>query len=399
MADIQTRRDFNAALGTLLTSAFFGASSARNEALGNDRGSSPNHPVSAEILQRTLHASCQVLVPTELGSLPGERSAANRGTGALLHSPKELADLVGPDRMVIVTAAHTFTDNPPDTVVTVNFFSGDDKGVAVTETMSARILSSDRFFQRTDDIAFLVIDIPKDPVRAERLRQRALPLDTSQEWQQFSFVASVGFPGDTCTMVNNLRLLDTPAQRSGNTSLLLTGLAERGHSGGPLVNAEGKLIGVVSGAHPVARTIAQGEALDFRPSWELLTPRGRTTAENLRAIRQHDLRHIPQDVQVASARIVGPTSTAIGTFMEVIRETYSNASAKTNEMLEQSQGSVRRLRSSNLSVQDQEVFATSLRNRISSIAAELFAPIGGTPKAVTDRIQRLSETPVTNDVR
>lgn len=70
--------------------------------------------------------------------------------------------MVGANQMAILTAAHNFSGAPRDAALTVEFYVWSSDQVALRESLNARILASDRSFKQTDDVAFLVIDLPSD---------------------------------------------------------------------------------------------------------------------------------------------------------------------------------------------------------------------------------------------
>ena len=386
MTDLHTRRGFMGALATLSTLSLFESSGGGHAALGQEREAKARVCVGPEVVQRTLNAMCKVIVPSELGSLPGEKEAPQIGTGVLIRTPAALSELVGKDKMVVLSVAHNFLNTPPDADITLEFFSGRVTGISRTESLRARVLASDRRFDRTDDVAFLVVDLPREPHRAEGLRSRALDIETNFSFEQFSPVASVGFSDARCTMFDDLRLLDAPKQRSGNAGLRLTGFVKSGHSGSPLVTSEGHVIGVVSGTEVKPRSIAEGEETDFIPSWPFLEVAGASKTEAARAIRRHNLKNIPHEVQISKERIVGPSAQAISAFANTVKEAHAAALSTFDTIEMDSRRLVTEVKRSDLSQEAQGRLVSFVRERLTTKAATIFALVGGTPDSITQRI-------------
>jgi hypothetical protein len=379
------------AVATLSALSLFESSGGMQSALGQERETKGRVCVGPEVVQRTLNAMCKVLVPSELGSIPGEKDAPKTGTGVLIRTPAALSELVGDDKMVVLSVAHNFMDTPPDADITLEFFSGRITGVSRTESLRARVLASDRRFNGTDDVAFLLVDLPRDPPRAEGLRSRALDIEENFSFGQFSPVASVGFSDAKCTMFDDLRLLDAPKQRSGNAAVLLTGFVKPGHSGSPLVNSAGHVIGVVSGAEVMPRSIAEGSQADFIPTWKPIDVGSASKNEAELAIRRHDLKHIPHEVQISKERIVGPSAQAISAFANTVKEAYTAALSTFDPLEMDSRRLVTKVRRSDLSPEDQARLVSFVRERLATKAATIFALVGGTPPSITERIKQFGE--------
>lgn len=192
-------------------------------------------------------------------------------------------------------------------------------------------------------------------------------------------------------MFDDLRLLDAPKQPSGNAALLLTGCVEPGHSGSPLVNSDGRVIGVVSGAHTMSRSIAAGESLDFIPAWDMLEFTSQSRTEVERAIRQHDLRHIPHEIQSSMGRVVGPSAQAIAVFANTVKDAYAAALSSFDGIERESTHLVTQAKESNLSLEAQTRLISFLRERLTTKAAATFALVGGTPATITTRIGGFGE--------
>ncbi len=386
MTDLQTRRGFMGVLATFSTLSLFESSGGMQSALGQEREPKGRVCVAPEVVQRTLNAMCKVLVPSEQGSIPGEKEAPKIGSGVLIRTPAALSDLVGTDKMVVLSVAHNFMNTPHDADITLEFFSGRITGVSRTESLRARVLASDRRFSGTDDVAFLLVDLPRDPPRADSLRSRALDIETNFSFGQFSPVASVGFSDAKCTMFDDLRLLDAPQQRSGNAAVLLTGFVKPGHSGSPLVNSAGHVIGVVTGAHTMHRSIAEGNQADFIPTWKPIDVGGASKTEAELAIRRHDLKHIPHEVQISKERIVGPSAQAISAFANTVKEAHAAALSTFDTIEMDSTRLVTEVRRSDLSPEAQERLVSFVREGLTTQAATIFALVGGTPDSITERI-------------
>lgn len=391
MTDLHTRRGFMGAVATLSTLSLFESSGGMQSAFGQERETRARVCVSPDVVQRTLKAMCKVLVPSEIGSVPGEKEAPKVGTGVLVRTPAPLSDLVGEDKMVVLSVAHNFMDTPPDADITLEFFSGRITGVARTESLRARVLASDRRFNGTDDVAFLLVELPRDPLRAEGMRSRALDIETNFSFGQFSPVASVGFSDAKCTMFDDLRLLDAPHQRSGNAAVLLTGFVKPGHSGSPLVNSAGHVIGVVSGAHRMPRSIAEGSQADFIPTWKPIDVGGASKTEAELAMRRHDLKHIPHEIQISKERIVGPSAQAISAFANTVKEAYTAALSTFDTIEMESRRLVTEVKRSDLSPEAQARLVSFVCDRLTTKAAATFALVGGTPAIITKRIKQFGE--------
>jgi hypothetical protein len=322
-----------------------------------------------------------------MGTLPGERSEPNFGSGVLVNTPLALKDMVGLNQMVILTAAHNFTDAPANVALRVEFFAPSPRGVGVLESLSARILATDRSFKRTDDVAFVVVDLPSDPSRAAELRRKALTITAVDTFIQFAPVASVGFSGGNCAMFDDIRWLDVHLeQHSGNDWLLMSGFVEPGHSGAPLVNETGELIGLVSGAHTRARSISQGESVDFLRSWELSVLIDKTPDEVARLHRQEDTRYTPGEIRTSQRRIMGPSSSAILDFAAKVHTEYTSALSHATTMVEQQRALASQVGTSNLPDSSKMTLSTWMREGLTTKIGELFAPVGGTPTALTEQI-------------
>ena len=291
----------------------------------------------------------------------------------------------------MLTVAHNFMDTPHTATLTLEFFTGQVTGISSSATVPARLLASDRDFNSSDDVAFLVIDMPADPLLAHRLKARALALEPSTILPQFTPVCSVGFSAGKCLALDDLRLLDTPKQLSGEAALLLTGSVKPGHSGSPLVNNEGRVIGVVSGTHETPRSIARGEPLDFTPKWEILSSTNGTPAEMEEAIRRHDLQHIPHDVQHSRNRIVGPAVHAIVNFASVVEKRFNISLSEFEQILEGKRRLAAAVASSNLPEENKVKIINDLQRALTESARELFIHVGGTPRAIADKIRRFGE--------
>ena len=384
MTSLHSRRDFMGTLGALAAGSL---ASSSNVAEGRERDGREHARTTPDVVVRTLAATCKVLVPKEMGTLPGERSEPNFGSGVLVNTPLALKDMVGLNQMVILTAAHNFTDAPANVALRVEFFAPSPRGVGVLESLSARILATDRSFKRTDDVAFVVVDLPSDPSRAAELRRKALTITAVDTFIQFAPVASVGFSGGNCAMFDDIRWLDVHLeQHSGNDWLLMSGFVEPGHSGAPLVNETGELIGLVSGAHTRARSISQGESVDFLRSWELSVLIDKTPDEVARLHRQEDTRYTPGEIRTSQRRIMGPSSSAILDFAAKVHTEYTSALSHATTMVEQQRALASQVGTSNLPDSSKMTLSTWMREGLTTKIGELFAPVGGTPTALTEQI-------------
>lgn len=387
MTDLQTRRTFLGALNAFSTATFLQHAAGTNSALGDERYGPERVAVSPEVVQKTIHAMCRILVPSEQGSITGEKAAPKVGSGVIIQTPEALADIVGPDRMVILTVAHNFMDTPRTADITLEFFNGSISGIAPTATISGRLLASDRHFNSSDDVAFLVIDLPKDPLLAQRFKARALKLEKSTTFPQFTPVCSAGFSAGKCLVLDDLRLLDTPKQSSGNAALLLTGSVKPGHSGSPLVNSDGLVIGIVSGTHEMPRSIAKGEPLDFIATWDPLSPTTGTRAEIERAIRDYDLQHVPHAIQFSKNRILGPSVQAVSNFASVVKERFADSHSKFEQLIASKRRLAAAVQSSDLPQDHKVELIGDLQRRLFEGAAEYFFNVGGTPRTIAEQIR------------
>jgi hypothetical protein len=391
MTDLQNRRTFLGTLSAFSAVTFFEPSYRTGAALAEELSPPQKARVKPEVVDKTLHAMCKVLIPSDLGSVPGEKASPKVGSGVLIQTPEALADIVGPDGMVVLTVAHNFMDTPHAAKLTLEFFTGQVTGISPSATVPARLLASDRHFNSSDDVAFLVVDIPNDPLLAARLKGRALALETSTTLPQFTPVCSVGFSAGKCLALDDLRLLDTPKQLSGKAALLLTGSVKPGHSGSPLVNNEGRVIGVVSGTHETPRSIAAGEPLDFMPKWEIFSSSSGTPAEIEGAIRRHDLQRIPHDVQHSKNRILGPAVHAISTFASAVEKRFNLSLSEFEHILESKRRLAAAVTSSNLPGENKVKIINDLQGALTESARELFIHVGGTPRAIAEKIRRFGE--------
>ena len=382
MKPLDSRRHFLVTLGALAT----GALVLPDRTQSAEIDSREKARVSPAVILKTLAATCKILVPQDMGSLPGESHEPSFGSGSLIECPKALKEMVGANQMVILTAAHNFSGAPRAAALTVEFYVWSSDQVALHESLNARILASDRSFKQTDDVAFLIIDLPSDPIRAAELRQRALPVETPFMFTQFAPVASVGFSAGKCTLLDDLRLLDEQPQRhSGNTGLCLSGFVEPGHSGAPLVNEEGAIVGVVSGSHK-RRSLEEGGELDFCQRWPSLTLINENPANIPLLIRKHDLQHIPSEVRSSRGRMIGPSSSAILDFAQKVGVEYTESLSAATALSEKAQQLYSRVESSNLPDQSKAILTDELRQNLWTKIEALFARVGGVPSSIAGQV-------------
>jgi hypothetical protein len=382
MTPLDSRRHFLGTLGAFAAGALL----LPDRTQGDEIDHREKARVSPEVVLKTLAATCKILVPRDIGSLPGEFSQPSFGSGALIECPTALKEMVGANQMVILTAAHNFSGAPKDAAVTVEFYAWSSGRVALHESLNARILASDRPFKQTDDVAFLVIDLPSDPIRAAELRQRALPVETPFMFTQFAPVASVGFSAGKCTLLDDLRLLDEqPQRRSGKMGLCLSGSVEPGHSGAPLVNEKGAIVGVVSGSHK-RRSLEEGGELDFCQRWPSLTLINEIPANITRLTRKHDLQHIPSEVRSSRGRMLGPSSSAILDFAQKVGVEYSESLSAATALSEEAQQLYSHVQSSNLPDQSKAILTAELRQNLATKIETLFAKVGGVPSSIAGQV-------------
>jgi hypothetical protein len=139
------------------------------------------------------------------------------------------------------------------------------------------------------------------------------------------------------------------------------------------------------------RSIAGGEDLDFRPTWDLFSPTSGTSADIERAIRRHDLQRIPYDVQHSKNRIVGPSVQAISNFASAVKESFNGSLSKFDHLLENKRRLVAAINSSNVPHDNKIELINELQRNLEDDAAELFVHVGGTPPVVAEKLLRFGE--------
>ena len=382
MTLLDSRRYFLGALGA----AAAGALLLPDRTQGDEIDRREKARVSPEVVLKTLAATCKILVPQDMGSLPGEFSQPSFGSGSLIQCPTALKEMVGANQMVILTAAHNFSGAPKDVALTVEFYVWSSGRVALRESLNARILASDRFFRQTDDVAFLVIDLPSDPSRVAELRRRALPVEIPLRFTQFAPIASVGFSAGKCTLLDDLRLLDQqPQRRSGKIGLCLSGFVEAGHSGAPLVDEEGAIIGVVSGSHKQP-SLAQGGPLDFLQRWAPRFFTNETPSEVTLLTQKHDLGNIPQEIRTSNGRMIGPSASAILEFAATVKVEYTHSLCEAVALLEQAKKLNSQLRSSHIPDESKTILTSELKQNLATNIEKLFEKIGGVPNSIVEQV-------------
>ncbi len=248
--------------------------------------SSPSPALSpAETIRRVKDATVYIKVK--------DGKSQGSGTGFVIRNDGADAVLIATNRHVISHPAKGSEDDddtkapaagaaPPEATITVVFRSGEGK--TLEQAIPAVILGKDTTGDTSRDLAILSVKGVKNPPKAIEFQRAGQPTEgTELKIYGFPFgeMLNVAAKGNPAITINKASVSSLRRDDRGELSLIqIDGSVNPGNSGGPIVDLEGRLIGVTVAKLSVADGV--GLAIPAAHLDEILAGRpGRMTIERM----------------------------------------------------------------------------------------------------------------------